>query len=313
MGNIMSKMRQIVQFARGQTGNRTRQSIGSGRIEEKRVVFSRIAGAVLRAAFVVLLVATPSMLLPGTHSDTTQIVALVALIAAVFTFAEYNSDYPSLVEFRDAPPFNRIRFIALFLSVFFITLIARGKFEQTTLTLFISAVGHRLSEMIDFPYSPVRLMVLMLPQDADLDLIQSLRTAAGISYLVSIVSLASFVLALRMNQWPSRTSGFNVWTNMPTFDPTAGGDIVERLQRDGQVNIIFGFLLPFVLPAFVKLASDFIDPISLAEPHTLIWTVSAWAFLPASLLMRGIAMGRVAQLIEDKRRRTLSDDSLQLA
>ncbi len=46
-------------------------------------------------------------------TDTTQIVALLALLAAVFTFVEYFSAYPSFVEFRNAPPFNRLRFVAL--------------------------------------------------------------------------------------------------------------------------------------------------------------------------------------------------------
>ncbi len=313
MGNIMANVRQAAFFGRRQTGNRTRQSTKSGRIEDNRAVISRIAGASLRAVLVVLLIATPSMLLPGTHSDTTQIVALVALVAAFFTFAEYYSTYPSLVEFRDAPPFNRVRFIALFVSVFSLSQIAHGKADPTTLSLFIEAVGNRLSETIDFPYSPVRLMVLMLPEDADISLINSLRTAAGVSYLVSILSLATFVLILRVHGWPSRTGGFNVWTNLPTFDPTAGGDVVERLQRDSQINLILGFLLPFIIPAVVKLTSDVFDPISLSDSHTLIWTVTAWAFLPASLLMRGIALGRVAQMIADKRQRGLSDQALQLA
>jgi hypothetical protein len=44
--------------------------------------------------------------------------------------------------------------------------------------------------------------------------------------------------------------------------------------------------------------------VSLENPQTLIWTVAAWAFLPASLFMRGIAMGRIAGMIKEKRRKT---------
>jgi hypothetical protein len=91
---------------------------------------------------------------------------------------------------------------------------------------------------------------------------------------------------------------------MPTFDPTAGGDVVQRLSRDSQINLILGFLLPFLIPAAVKLASDVFDPISLSDPHTLIWTVTAWAFLPASLVMRGLALARVAQMIDAQRKST---------
>ena len=158
-----------------------------------------------------------------------------------------------------------------------------------------------LAEAMDFPYSPVRLIVLMLPAEADIDLINRVRTAAGFSYLVSLLSLAIFVLALRLNNWPNQRGGFNIWTNLPTFDPTAGGDVVDRLERDGQLNLILGFLLPFLIPAFVKLASDMFNPIQLQDPHTLIWTITAWAFIPASLIMRGIAMLRVGQMIAYQR------------
>ena len=90
---------------------------------------------------------------------------------------------------------------------------------------------------------------------------------------------------------------------------------MHRLQRDARINIALGFLLPFVIPAIVKVTSDLIIPITLQTPQTLIWTISAWAFLPASMIMRGIALNRVAELIQDKRRRAYADaqDTLQAA
>ena len=266
-------------------------------------MMTRLSGAILRAILVVLLIATPSILLAGTNNDTSQIVVLLSVIAAIFTVVEYYSSSPSLVEFRDAPPFNRVRFVALFATVFILTVILRGDTDPTTMTRFFKAIGADIGDTIDFPYSPVRLVVLMMPATASDALISQVRTAAGISYLVSILSLAVFVLTLRLRAWPVRTKGFNVWVNLPTFDPTAGGDVVERLNRDAQFNLILGFLLPFIIPAFVKLASDLFDPISLANPHTLIWTMTAWAFLPASLLMRGTALTRVAHMIRMQRER----------
>jgi len=266
-------------------------------------VISRMFSALVRAMLVVLMIATPSILLPGTTADTAQIVALLGIAAALFTFIEYNSTYPSLVEFRQAPPFNRLRFLGLFATVFALTLIAKGVHEPTTLTRLFEAMGTRIAEVMDFPYSPVRLMVLMLPPEATHDLAASVRTAAGLSYLVSLLALGAFVLILRMTGWPTRHGSFNVWVNLPTFDPTAGGDVVERLDRDASINLILGFLLPFIIPAVVKLASDLFNPISLQDPQTLIWTMAAWAFLPASMIMRGIAMNRVARMICKQRRR----------
>jgi hypothetical protein len=42
--------------------------------------------------------------------------------------------------------------------------------------------------------------------------------------------------------------------------------------------------------------------LTFTSPQTLIWTMAAWSFLPASLFMRGIAMGRIADMIREKRR-----------
>jgi len=275
----------------------------SGRVKGGQEMLSRLAGAILRAALVVLLIIIPSVMLPGTGPDTAMIVAFLAILAAAFTLVEYTSIYPSLVEFRHAPPFNRIRFGALLVTVMILSLILRGQNSPDTLTQIFWLLGTRIGEAIDFPYSPVRLVVLMLPATADAAQIEHVRVAAGISYLVSILSLILFVIVLRFGGWPNNSAGFNVWVNLPTFDPTAGGDVLARLSRDSQFNLVLGFLLPFLIPALVKLAADVFDPVTLGDPHTLIWTMTAWAFLPASLLMRGLALARVAQMIGEQRRR----------
>lgn len=253
---------------------------------------------------VVLLIATPSLLLPGTSADGKQIVALVAIFGAALTIFEYASAYPGLVEFRDAPPFNRIRFISLFLTVFLLSVISRDNVEPTALTQFVQAVGMLIGYAIDFPYSPVRLVVLMLPPDSGIEHVLLVRSAAGMAYLISLVTLAVFLIVLRLKDWPRNVGAFNVWVNLPTFDPTAGKDVVYRLQRDARLNIALGFLLPFITPPAVKAASALFGSVSLDNPQTLIWTVSAWAFLPASLFMRGIALGKVAEMIAEKRRAT---------
>jgi hypothetical protein len=147
-------------------------------------------------------------------------------------------------------------------------------------------------------------VVLTVSADLGQDHLEMVRSAAGISYLISIVMLAIFVLIIRAGHWPARGTSFNVWLNLPTFDPTAGADVVHRLDRDARVNIALGFLLPFLMPAVVQAATSGIAPITLENPQVLIWTMAAWSFLPASLFMRGIAMGRVAEMIREQRRLT---------
>lgn len=262
---------------------------------------TRMASALTRAFLVMVLVVTPSVLLPGVGADTKQMVALIALFGGALTFAEYNAAYPSLVEFRDAQPFNRIRFLMLFVIVFTLSVIAAAKGEPTATNRLFEAVGTLVGHAMDFPYSPVRLATLMMADGASPTQMLAVRTAAGTAYILSLLALAIFVLVLKLKGWPARNQAFNVWVNLPTFEPTAGGDVVERLERDARVNLSLGFLLPFLIPAVVSLASIGFEPLTLTSPQTLIWTMAAWAFLPASLLMRGVAMARIAAMIRSKR------------
>lgn len=266
-------------------------------------VFSTFPAAGLRAVCVVSLIALPSLLLPVQSQDGAQIVALVAIFAAIFTIVEYSVASPSFIEFRSAPPFNRLRFFALFATVLVLSLIMRGNEAPSTLTQLMQLLGERIGGSLDFPFSPARLVVLMMPADTDARVLDMISICAGLAYLVSLLSIVAFGLLLRFHHWPKRSGAFNVWVNLPMFDPTTGGDVVDRLNRDSQINLILGFLLPFVFPAIGKMVSLFVTPIAVDDPQTLIWMVSAWAFLPASLLMRGIALSRVAQMIHVQRKR----------
>lgn len=297
LGNIEAARHNV----RGIIGNIVRRSIGQDRLKGGRAVVSRLTGAIVRMVLVMMLVIMPSVLLVEVTVDTKQMVSLVALFLGLLTFVEYNATYPSLVEFRDAPPFNRVRFLMLLATVFSLSMISRGKIVPSTLTQFIDAVGTLIGIAMDFPYSPVRLATLMVANDATAEQIACLRTAAGMAYLISLVSLSIFVVLLKAGHWPRRDTPFNVWINLPTFDPTAGADVVTRLTRDARINIALGFLLPFLTPAVVKIASAGFSPLELTSPQTLIWTMTAWAFLPASLFMRGIAMGRIADMISETR------------
>lgn len=300
----MARMRQFATI-----GEISKQGSGkvSGSIEARgRTVIARYIGALVRAILVIVVIALPSMILPSVSDDTGQIVALIGLFAAALTFFEYASIYPGLVEFRDAPPFNRIRYASLLVTVGMLSVVVLARSDPSTFARFVDVLGAAMARSIDLPYSPVRLLVLMLPPEASIEQVELVRTAGGIAYMTSLVTLGYFVVVIRALGWPKANGTFNVWVNLPTFDPTAGGDVVERLRRDAWFNIALGFLLPFLIPAVLKAISTGFSPVTLESPHTMIWTVTAWAFLPASLFMRGIAMGRVANMIEEKRRASVA-------
>jgi len=93
-------------------------------------VLSKFVGAFLRAAIVVLVVSMPSLVLPGTTPEGAELVVLLALVLAAFTAIEYSSSYPALIEFRDAPPFNRLRLLSLTLILFVLSLRFSSRYRR---------------------------------------------------------------------------------------------------------------------------------------------------------------------------------------
>ncbi len=298
---------------RGLAGGKIQLRIVSSIDGAARTWLNRATGAAVRAFLVMVLIVLPSVVLPNIGTDTKQIVALMALFAGMLVFVEYNAVYPSLVEFRDGAPFNRIRYLMLLAIVLFLSVIMADRDDPTTVSGLFQALGFVIGEALDFPYSPVRLATFMLADTATTEQIADLRTAAGTAYLLSLVWLAVFVVVLKMAGWPSTKSAFNVWVNLPTFEPTAGGDVVDRLERDSRVNLAVGFLLPFLVPTMVAVFTSGLPAATVTSSQTLIWAMAAWAFLPASLLMRGVAMARVADMISTKRDAKIAEEEAEAA
>lgn len=251
---------------------------------------------------VMALAILPSVVLPGVSIDSKQMAALVALFVGLMIFVEYNGDAPSLIEFRDAPPFNSCRFAILSMVVTLLALVERDHVSPSSLTGLVTAIGGLLGQVLDGPYSPVRLAALMLERGVHSPAWPALRAAAGLAYAVTVLGTLMAVALLVLSGWPWRGQAFNVWVNLPTFDPTAGNDVARRLRRDAAINLALGFFLPFLIPAAVGFGLGGVGAETLLSPQTLIWTMAAWAFLPASLFLRGVAMLRVAQMVQQKRR-----------
>ena len=250
---------------------------------------------------------TPSLLLRQDSDQVADAVMLVAIFAALFTVVEYGSIYPGLVEFRDAPPFNRTRFGILCASVILIACICAGQENPSILNRLITAIGLMLGEAMDFPFSPIRLILWLQPEGTTLAEAQLVRASTGLAYLIALVGLTVFAIMIRLYRWPGRSGAFNVWINLPTFEPTAGADIVSRLRRDGMINILLGIALPYLTPPIAALIGSSYGIMLQDSDVLLVWTIALWSFLPASLFLRGIAMRRLALMIEAKRRRVALD------
>lgn len=269
---------------------------------------SAVPGALARALLVVVLTVFPAMAIPSTAPDTAQSMVLLALFLGGIVFAEYASTYPGLIEFRYAAPFNRTRFTLLALIAILVSLIFRQTEAPGVLGAIVSHAASLCGGLLDFAVSPVSLLLAALPGDTLTGHLVMVRDAAALAYVLGLTTILGFVAAVRLRAWPMGNAPFNVWMNLPTFDPTAGNDVVLRLQRHARINVALGVLLPFLLPAAVYASAVLIKPLTLTSPMGFVWGITLWAFVPTALVMRGVAMARVARLIRINRRRLADSD-----
>jgi hypothetical protein len=268
-----------------------------------------VSGAFWRAALVALVVLLPALMVPSTAPEIGQILLVLALFAGAVVFTEYASAYPALVEFRFAAPFNRTRFALIALTVLMLSLLLRAQEHTGTLPVLVAGIAAACGQLADLPGSPVRLLLAVLPDTvAGADRLM-IRDGAALALVLAVTTIAGFATAIRLNVWPMGHGPFNVWINLPTFDPTAGNDVVMRLQRHARVNVMLGVLMPFLLPGVVLASAVMVQPVTLGSPVGYVWGIALWAFIPAALVMRGVAMARVARMIRANRRRFADHES----
>jgi hypothetical protein len=308
MGNIVSRLRQfwlngLHEKIKDLRATTPLQASRRG----SRTSMSHVAQCFLRGILMAMLVLLPAVLLPGVSQDVAQAVTLIALILAAVVMAEYAAAYPGLIEFRDAKPYNRLRFAALGAVVLMLTLLQRqiASGEQGLLATFsLALVG-----AFDFSFSPIRMLALSLPEGLPIPHLINVMASASLAFVTGLVGLLVFLGAMALGYWPSKGSSFNVWINLPNFDPTKGVDVVQRLERDAQINVLLGVILPFSLPVLLHLSSLLVQPLTFETNLTLVWGLALWAFIPTNLIMRGVAMYRVAQLIRAQRRRIAEEEA----
>ncbi len=270
---------------------------------------SSVAQCILRGFLVAIVLLAPALMLPGISNDAAQGATLLALIAAIVVMTEYSASYPGLIEFRDAKPYNRGRFMLLAAIIFSLIFLQRDLHLNPDASGFLTAFAISLADTLNFTLSPVTMLVTALPEGLGPDHLASVMVSATLAYVLSLAGLLVFCFGLISGYWPNHSAIFNVWVNLPNFDPTKGVDIVHRLERDGQVNFILGVIMPFSLPALLHLSSFLVQPMTLETPLALVWGIALWAFIPVSLIMRGAAMYRIAQLIRAQRRRVAEEEA----
>lgn len=264
-------------------------------------MLTRLIGALLRAFLVVILIAAPAFLLPNISVASQEISLIVAGLAAAFTLFEYASTHPGLIDFRFAPPYNRVRFVAFSTQILMLVFLCRAIDGQDSFSLQIIDMADAAVKLLEFPLSPVGVASAMIAQGEDPEFVILIQRAAALSFFITFCSLTFFAMLLWLFRWPVGRRDFNLWINLPTFEPGYGRDVERRLFRDGVTNVLAGIAFLYLLPVLLSRASGWFDPSVLTNYQPLVWGVTLWAFVAGSLVIRGAAILKVSWLVKRTR------------
>ncbi|NNU79146.1 hypothetical protein HMH01_01725 [Halovulum dunhuangense] len=265
-------------------------------------MFWRLLGGFGRAAVVIIILVMPAFLLPNVSVASLEVSLVVAVIAAALTVFEYASTHPSLIDFRFAPPYNRVRFLCFAAQVILLSFLCRASAGLDSFGPDVLAFADWAIAMTDWPLSPVRIVIeaaATIPDRA-----QALLTvrAAAVSFLSSFVLLMGFAAILWIARWPVARRDFNLWINLPTFTPGYAEDTERRLFRDGWFNLLSGLAFLYLAPILVFRFGGGAANGVLAEYQGLLWAATAWGLIASSLAIRGLAVLKVAWLVRRARR-----------
>jgi hypothetical protein len=267
-------------------------------------VFSQLLNALARAILVFTIVVFPALAAPSGPAPDAYAVLLLATVAAVFVLLEYSGPAASFLEFRHAPPFNRLRFgAAALVTVAASLLLAPPASAPPLASQYLYPLAQASAALFDWPYAPPRLFLNWLSASGLGAVTDQHFWAVSLAYALALATAALFFVLVRLFGWPARLGAFNLWLNLPTFDPTTGEDVVQRLQSTARLNLILGISLPFLMPMAAQMLAGLVLPSGTWGPQSLIWGITFWSIMPLCLLMRAIALGRVAQMIQTKRAR----------
>jgi hypothetical protein len=259
----------------------------------------RLFGAIFRALWVVVVAAIPSLLLPSASQGAVEFALIIGAIIGMFTFFEYGSTTPGFVDFRYAPPYNRFRAFTIAMQVVTITLVCRAVELGLSDSVLVDW-AQQGAQMLDFKYSPVSMAIDSILSDSRFSdttailLVYSITT----SFVVGVGMTLLFSLILWVFGWPRDRENFNLWANLPTFQPSDGTSIHKRLRRDAYFNIILGVALIYALPFIPTYGFDWLTVDIFENNQAMVWAATLWVFIATSLIARASAMLKIARILK---------------
>ena len=259
----------------------------------------RLTGAAVRAIIVAILVMLPAFLLTGITQSGLEFTRIVATIAAVFVIYEYGFATPSVIEFRYAAPYNRIRFMLLLALVltpaYLISIVLDGQVLNSKL----ATIGHEIFALMDFTYSPVTIVAKTL-SGGDTALRDAVGLAIAFNVMISLACVMAFCAAVFTNILRFGGEDFNMWLNMPTYKSYDVSSLQERLINSAFASMLIACLIPLFGPTAVDVSVVWFSTDGVLAPIAIAWVIAVWTYLPAIYLMRAAALTKVAMTRGDK-------------
>jgi hypothetical protein len=72
---------------------------------------------------------------------------------------------------------------------------------------------------------------------------------------------------------------------------------VGNLRKAASVSVVFALAFPYLAPQASLAFLGPLGPISASNSQFLVWIIAIWAFVPAALLLRAVALLKIASMI----------------
>lgn len=187
-------------------------------------------------------------------------------------------------------------FAALLLAL---SIVFRNAVHDTGNAIVVTDFARSVFAMWDFPGSPVRaFMGLAGPMTAES--IELIGAAAAMALTITTISMGMFACCVAVFSWPLTRDSFNLWVNMPTFDNTSETEAQDALRQSAFISMVIGMTLPYIAPQAAYAFLGPLQPITTTNSLLFVWMIAIWCFIPATSILRAIALYKVAHLLSQE-------------
>jgi len=255
--------------------------------------------AAVRAVFVAIMVMLPAFILPGVTQSGLEFTRIVATVAAVFVIYEYGFLTPSVIEFRDTAPYNRIRFFMLLSFVLVPAQLISNVLSGYPLTGILAIFAKNAFSLANFSFSPVTIVAKTL-SGSDLVLREAVAQAIALNVMICVFAIITFAVAVFGGLWRCEGDRFNMWHNMPSYKSYGATGMQTRLVNSAFASFLIACLIPLLGPTAADLFTVWFSETGKLPPIAVTWFIALWVYLPATFLMRAIFLAKVAMTHANK-------------